>query len=332
MIEYINGANLNLLLTYKCNYLCNHCISSCGPKREETMSFNQAKDYIDNTLSVIEVGNVGYTGGEPFLYYDLLKHLMDYTYNKYGIPGGVVTNSFWAVSKEIVKEKLDELYKCGLRSMVISCDSYHLKYVSVEAIRHVVHKALELGIPICINTIVTKNTKICKNDIPGLLSLSKADIENNVTIKEIGPLRIGRALTHISAENLIDTDNESYFNGSCPYVINTPTITPNGSVYACCCFGDAQKDPEKLIGYCGNIHKDTFENVLGAMKSNLLFNIIANYGPYSLLKTITETEKDIPLRGRYLSTCDICVELYHNPRVRSALGKLLESLVSNVSV
>lgn len=293
------------------------------------MTIEQAKEYIDKTVSVINVGHVGYTGGEPFLLYKMVRELMGYTYNKYGITGGVVTNCFWAKSESETNQKLDELYQNGLRSLVVSCDSYHLEYGSLEFIKRVVHKVLDLGISLCINTVVTKDVSVCKNDIPRLLDLTEKDMEKDITIKEIGLLKLGRTLTHIPGDSLIDTEDETFFNGKCPYVINTPAITPSGSVYPCCCFGDDEKTPTDLIGYCGNIKDDSFENIFENMQNNLLFNLFAHKGPYSLLKIIMERQKDIPTRGRYLSNCDICVELYHNPKVREELSKLLTEMASH---
>lgn len=324
------GVNLNLLLTYKCNFACKHCLSNCGPHREERMTFEQAKDYIDQIISVIKVGFVGYTGGEPFLYYDMLRDLVSYTYHKYGIIGGVVTNCSWAKNESRAKEKLDELYQNGLRSLVVSCDSYHLQYGSLDSIRYVVHRALELGISLCINTVVTKDVKICKNDVPKLLNLSENDFEKDITIKEIGPIKMGRTLTHIEEKDLIETEDPHYYNGNCPFVINTPTITPNGSVFACCCFGNAEETPHELIGYCGNVNSDSFKNIFEGMEKNLLFNLLAHHGPYQLLEMVKKQQRNIKIRGKYLSTCDVCVELYHNPDVRKGLSDLLNALREDI--
>ncbi|TJX12833.1 radical SAM protein [Tissierella creatinini] len=322
----MDGISLNLILTYKCNYECDHCISNCSPSREETMKIYQAKEYIDKVVSTTNVNQIGYTGGEPFLYYEMLKELIGYSYNEYGIAGGVVTNCFWAKSEKEADHKLEELYNNGLRSIVVSCDSYHLKYGSIKPIEYVVHKSLDLGLTICINTVVTKDVSISKNDIPRLLKLTDDDMENGIIIKEIGLLRLGRTLTHIPEDCLIETEDEMYFNGACPFVLKIPTITPRGSVYSCCCFGDDEVNPTELIGYGGNVNHDSIENILTNMEGNLLFNIFKYKGPYSLLKTIKERRSDIEIRGKYLSNCDICVELYHNPQVKEELKKLLREM------
>ena len=326
LMQSMQNANFNLVLTYRCNFSCDHCLSNCGPNRKETMSLEQARYYIDETVSNIKVHNVGFTGGEVFLCYDLVRELTDYTYQQYGIPGGVVTNCFWANSRETAKQIITELYHSGLRTMVVSCDSFHLQYVPAESIRRVVHQALALGISVTVNTVVTKDGSICKNDIPNLLALSPADMQNNLILKEIGPLRLGRAAQAIRSENYIDTQHEQYFNGSCPFVMVTPTITPNGCMYACCCFGDAEVNSSDLIGYCGNANEEPLGQVYYKMQNNLLFHLLSRHGPYSLLKTVKEKRPDLKVRERYLGTCDVCVELYHNLEVRSALVEYLSGI------
>jgi hypothetical protein len=210
--------------------------------------------------------------------------------------------------------------------MVVSCDSFHLEFVPADRIRRVVHKALAIGISVNINTVVCKTGQVSKNDIPALLSLSGEDFNGQLTIKEFGPLLIGRAAERIAPSELIDTDDEAYFNGRCPFVCCTPTITPSGNVFACCCFGDDTLLPEAKIAFCGNADRVGTGAILVGMKANLLLNLLASAGPYQVLKMVKEKHPEITTRGKYLSTCDVCVELYHNRQVRLALSNLLLSI------
>lgn len=324
-------SNLNLVLTYKCNLRCRHCIADCGPSRMETMTLGQATRYLDSAVAATDIGHVGYTGGEPFLFYNLMRSLMDYAYQTYGLPQGVVTNCSWATTPNKARVRLKELSACGLRNLTVSCDSFHLEFVSAEAIKYVVHAALELGLAICINSAVTRNGSVCKTNVPALLSLSQEDLEQNVVVKELGPLLVGRAAREISHQELIDTEHEQYFDGNCPYVIRTPTIAPDGSLFACCCFGDAENQPAEKIGYVGNVDEVELASLFESMENNLLFNLLANRGPYALLKMVLDRTPRQGIRGRYFCTCDICVELHHNPGIRRVLAQLLQQLAEGAS-
>lgn len=291
------------------------------------MPSEKAVAYIDQAAKVLELNGVGYTGGEPFLVYPQLKELMNYTSTTYGLPGGVVTNCFWAENPKIASKKIDELYQCGLRNMVVSLDSFHLDFVSLVSIKNVVASALNYDLTLTVNTVVTRSGKIAKQDVPNLLAIEPSLIENGqVTIKEFGPLKIGRAKKCINSEDYIETENVQYFNGNCSFVIKTPSIAPDGSIFACCCFGDTAKNPQELIGYCGNAHKNNLTDIFLAMQNNLLLNILREKGPYTILKILQENNPNLPIAGKYLSNCAVCVELYHNPAVKKALLEFLNSL------
>ncbi len=272
--------SLNLLLTYRCNCLCRHCISDCGPNRTEAMSFDQGRSYIDAAVATTTIETIGYTGGEPFLCYPLLEGLCAYTWERYGIPQGAVTNCAWAKSPEFAASRLARLHARGLRYLTVSCDSFHLEYVKPAAIRSVVHAALDLGITVGINATVTRTGALCKTNLPEFLDLDRDDLGDRLFIKEFGPLLIGRAATGCSAEDLIATDETSCFDGICRFVMRTPAIAPDGSLYGCCCFGDAEQEPERKIAYVGNVNRHSLRTLMRTMRQNLLLTLLARRGPY----------------------------------------------------
>jgi MoaA/NifB/PqqE/SkfB family radical SAM enzyme len=318
--------NLTLLLTYRCNLLCRHCISDCGPARTEGMTFDQAVEYIDRAVEAIDVDVVGYTGGEPFLRYPLLRRLMDYAHGKYGIAQGVVTNGSWAIRPELARRRLAELHKCGLRALTLSCDGFHLEWMPVERLRYVLQAAMELGLAVTVNTTVTRSTRVSKTDAPALLQVPPERAGKDVLFKEFGPLMIGRARDQIPRESLIGSRDESWFDGLCPFVTRTPTIAPDGSVFACCCFGDAEKDPERQVGYAGNANREPLGELLRRMNGSVLFRLFAERGPWAVMQLVRRQDSGLPILGRYLSNCEVCVELYHNPEIRRVLQSTLESL------
>ncbi|HEY3489168.1 MAG TPA: radical SAM protein [Candidatus Deferrimicrobiaceae bacterium] len=314
----------NLLLTYRCNYECRHCISDCGPARRETMSFDEARRWIDEAAECLGPSQIGYTGGEPFLLYEQLRKLIEYGRQRHGIAGGVVTNCYWAGNAISAGRRIRELHAAGLRNIVVSLDDHHLEFVSPEQVKRVVHAALGLGISVCVNTVVTRTGSIRKNDVPRLLGLSPADIARGaVMLKEFGPLKIGRAAREIAPAEYIETDQADHFDGACGFVTKIPTVTPDGSVFACCCFGNSAGNPADRIGYCGDAREGGLRRVLSVMEDNLLFRLFAECGPYRVLQLAMASSPWLSTHGRYLSNCDVCVELYHNPALRETLLALL---------
>jgi hypothetical protein len=73
-----------------------------------------------------------FSGGEPFLNFDLLVQAVRIA-SELKIPSTFVeTNCFWCSTDEITKEKLQSLKKAGLRGILISVNPFYVEYVPFE--------------------------------------------------------------------------------------------------------------------------------------------------------------------------------------------------------
>jgi len=133
-----------MILSYKCSAECRHCIYACSPKwpadwiSEEDLEkiLGQLSGKIlSNTLGPRTTGlNYGlhFTGGEPFLNFELLSRAVEIA-DKFRIPSTFVeTNCFWAMDDRTTKDKLKTLKKKGLRGIMISVNPFYLEYVPFE--------------------------------------------------------------------------------------------------------------------------------------------------------------------------------------------------------
>jgi hypothetical protein len=85
-----------------------------------------------------------FTGGEPFLKFDLLCRAVELA-DGFGIPSTFVeTNCFWCVSDKVTREKLALLKEKGLKGILISVNPFYLEYVPFEFTERAVRVALEL--------------------------------------------------------------------------------------------------------------------------------------------------------------------------------------------
>ena len=146
-----------LLLTYKCNSRCSHCMYACSPKwKADWISRGDAEKVLRNLSKAFrkrypevstEVGvNLGlhFTGGEPFLNFNLLLDLVK-TASKLGMPSMFVeTNCFWAVRDEAAREKLMQLKEVGLHGILISVNPFILEYVPFERTLRAIRIAREI--------------------------------------------------------------------------------------------------------------------------------------------------------------------------------------------
>ena len=118
----LNG--IHFLLTYTCNFGCDHCFLYCSPSAKGVFKLEQIKEILKDAESMKTVNSVYFEGGEPFLYYPLLKAGADAAIN-HGFDVGMVTNSYWATSVEDAIVWLKPLKEIGVSYLGLSDDKFH---------------------------------------------------------------------------------------------------------------------------------------------------------------------------------------------------------------
>ena len=133
-----------ILLSYKCNSNCKHCMYACSPRWEAHWLSEEDAERILAQLAVKlrgkypHPGRIGinygihFTGGEPFLNFDLLLRVTEMA-RQLGIPSTFVeTNCFWCRDDETTREKLAELKDAGLDGILISVNPFVIERIPFE--------------------------------------------------------------------------------------------------------------------------------------------------------------------------------------------------------
>ncbi|MBC7333854.1 MAG: 4Fe-4S cluster-binding domain-containing protein [Actinobacteria bacterium] len=146
-----------LLLSYRCNIKCDHCIYACSPKwKNSWISEADAKTILTQlstifsktcTLRMPYVSfNYGLhlTGGEPFLNFKLLVRITEIA-KELDIPSILVeTNCFWAREDESASKKIIKLREAGLDGILISINPFNVKYIPFERLERAVRISREI--------------------------------------------------------------------------------------------------------------------------------------------------------------------------------------------
>ena len=93
---------LHILLTYQCNFECDHCFVWGSPWQSGTFTLSQLEDVMAQAKEVGTVSSIYFEGGEPFLYYPVLLRAVDAAIGM-GFEVGVVSNGYWATTKDDAK-------------------------------------------------------------------------------------------------------------------------------------------------------------------------------------------------------------------------------------
>ncbi len=121
-MEELTG--LHILLTYTCNYECNHCFVWGSPWQSGTLTLGQLDDVFRQARELGSIDSIYFEGGEAFLYYPILVEAVSRA-KKMGFWTGIVTNGYWATGVEDAWTWLQPLAAAGLDRLEVSCDDYH---------------------------------------------------------------------------------------------------------------------------------------------------------------------------------------------------------------
>ena len=105
-------AEIHFLLTYNCNFECDHCFLYCGPTAAGTFTINQVDQVLKEALKIGSVNMVYFEGGEPTLYYPLLLESVKRAH-QYGLDVGIVSNAYGALTEEDARLWLEPLVEAS---------------------------------------------------------------------------------------------------------------------------------------------------------------------------------------------------------------------------
>lgn len=144
----LNG--LHLLLTYQCTFECDHCFVWGSPWQSGTMTLDNVQGIL-HQAQINRIDWIYFEGGEPFLYYPLLRKSVEMA-AEMGFQVGIVSNAYWAVSPADAEEALRPF--AGLvQDFSISSDLYHYSEKLSRQARNARDAAEELNIPVGIISI-----------------------------------------------------------------------------------------------------------------------------------------------------------------------------------
>jgi len=143
---------LHFLLTYSCNFECDHCFLYCSPRAEGIFTLSQIRKVLEEAQTIGTVDSIYFEGGEPFLYYPILVEGLKLAKSA-GFSTGIVTNCFWATTVEDAGVWLGPVKAAGVDDLSLSDDEFHHGDGQESSAQRATRAAQKLGIPaasICI--------------------------------------------------------------------------------------------------------------------------------------------------------------------------------------
>lgn len=118
-----------VITNYVCTAACRHCMFGSSPDCPKEYITPETAGNLASLLAEAGTSSVHIGGGEPFMNFSALLVLID-ALNRHGIGIDYIeTNAFWAKDDEIVRNRLWELTKRGVTTVMVSVDPFHIEYV-----------------------------------------------------------------------------------------------------------------------------------------------------------------------------------------------------------
>jgi hypothetical protein len=305
---------LGLLLTFRCNAECAHCLVDAGPRRSEVMDEADVQSYIDQA-SAIPYGTSAlcFSGGEVFLYHSLLERAISYAAGKFASIS-VVTNAFWARNEAVARRKLEPLKAAGLGTLIVSASPFHSPYVNPLRAGFAVAAADSLGLRTFVKCTGPSDGPTPEARIRALGPGAKA-----ASVQHMSLLPGGRALGLAPSAF---PEQAGIPEGRCPGAVFT--ISPNGDAYFCCTPG-AFIDALKL----GNAKTSTIHDLVQEYYMRGIFAFLRCHGPAALVPDLKEAGLGGKLRTGYVDVCHLCTSLLSDLEVAKIADEVSARFQSN---
>jgi MoaA/NifB/PqqE/SkfB family radical SAM enzyme len=281
-------SGLHLLLTYQCNFECDHCFVWGSPWQSGTMTLRDVRRILRQAQDIDSVEWIYFEGGEPFLYYTtLLKGVQEAAHIGYQV--GVVSNSYWATDEEDALACL-EPFGGLVQDLSISSDLYHYSQELSRQAQHACSAAERLGIPI------------------GVISI--AQVEATDAASAVGQLPVG--------------DSDVMYRGRAVDKLVPQAERRPWEEFAECPYEDLREPGRLHVDPFGNLHVCQGISI-GNLFQRPLSDICETYDPGSHAITGPLLEGgpaelvrryELPHQATYADACHLCYAARHALRAR----------------
>lgn len=275
--------------TYHCNLHCVHC---CVPRHEKKLPIKQALYFLRQCVSA-GVQEVGFTGGEPFLFPEFLAALSQEADKLKCRFDRITTNAGWFHTKAELTSTISLILNSGFKgTFCVSVDRFHK--VPLRKIGTFINTAVEFtGRPDIISLVYVEN----KEKIISLAKMLKGSIARNrrlVIRPATGFIGLSAKISGISlcpvekAYRLKNPWSRKWFSEDfCQGPGQVLYVTPAGEVKPCC--GFANDLPSMTIG---TVYNEPLQTILHRAQKNKFLQFVFKKGLLVLKDVFEEHYKE----------------------------------------
>lgn len=145
-----NLATGGIVVTYKCNAQCAHCVRCSSPERDDHFMEMEMMQKVIVKLKELNCKSVHIEGGEPFLYPDRLIEIVTLLHQNNIHLEHISTNASWYRNAVDTIQLLKKLQEKGLRTLLVKVSAFQNEFTPLNKVIKLNESADRLGIKVLI--------------------------------------------------------------------------------------------------------------------------------------------------------------------------------------
>ena len=314
----MNLESVTFFLTDRCSAACRICCFQCSPKNSFVMDKEVIRHYIDEGGALGTIRSFGYTGGEVFLYPELLLEVVSYAKEKYNILSNAVSNGFWAADLDRGMELMRKMKDAGLVSVRLSADNYHQEFVSPQTLKNAIRILLELKMIDTVSVMDTRDRANIRSTIERLRP--EIYLVDNVAYYPMHLPEAVQANPEVK-ETVNDLERPTPWDKSYCVDVGSVQLYTDGYMYNCC----SQFSFEIPRMRVGKIGKTTLKEAERNINRDPVLDLLCRDSVSWFARKAKEL--GYPVRERYSMSCELCRDLLCNEELMKKLVPLAKEEV-----
>lgn len=298
-----------IMLSYKCNCRCAHCLYACGPEWQGSIEVAAVTRIFEGLLQTSRyLRGFHIAGGEPFLDFDRLLRVQRLA-TEFSIPIEYVeTNAGWCVDEQSTRDQLEQLRDSGLPCLLVSCSPFHAERVPLERVSTAIEVGYEVFGP---NGVIVWKPEFYR-ELAGIRAAGTVSLSEYTDAVGISSARYAIR----SGYSLITGGRLGY--GVAEFYERRPAERCEGDHCQAELLesGHAHFDPygNLIPAFCSGISLGDSRD-LGVLFADFdldrlpIVNILVEGGPYALYRFAVERFGYVPLEDGYVGKCHLCVDV-----------------------
>ena len=245
------------------------------------------------------IQKIGFSGGEPFLYFDFIVDITNYVIEHDMMFDQIMTNGHWWKDKNELENKLQVLYDAGYDGKIgLSWDIFHGQ--PTERMKTFIETVLNIFDQDSINIqTVIPHKKLFKADEHSAdfinKKIYKAQLRDLAAVQKQYGITVYKLQQSFPCNHPLAWTGKKWFTEDyCEGPGHIFYVHPTGDIAPCC--GFANENPALFIGKI----TDNYETVMKNAEENKMINLCYNAGLSSLI------EKNTTYPGKCNDICTFC--------------------------